>query len=271
MAQSTTATDINLLARFLAHEQIPDLSQASPTDCLVLCGSAILNCAETVFSAVQERPDLTKTLVICGGIGHSTQYLYDAIAQSPRYANLLPVIQDLPESHVLNAIFERFYDVGRIADAGCRIIIEDRSTNCGANAIETRKVLEVNGAPTPKSFIIVQDPTMSIRTLAAFGKTYEDVSVPPKFVTCPTFVPEVQMVDDKLEYATKGVDSAGLWKMGRFCDLLLGEIPRLRDDADGYGPKGKGYIDHVDIPEEVEGAWRRLESVTAGGRTQLAN
>lgn len=40
--------------------------------------------------------------------------------------------------------------------------------------------------------------------------------------------------------------------------LALGEIPRLRDDENGYGPRGRGFIAHVDIPEAVEAAWRRL-------------
>ena len=31
----------------------------------------------------------------------------------------------------------------------------------------------------------------------------------------------------------------------------MGEIPRLSDNKDGYGPKGTGYIAHVDIPDEV--------------------
>jgi hypothetical protein len=39
----------------------------------------------------------------------------------------------------------------------------------------------------------------------------------------------------------------------------MGEIPRLRDVApSGYGPKGKGFIVHVDIPEAVENAYERL-------------
>lgn len=112
---------------------------------------------------------------------------------------------------------------------------------------------------------------MSLRTLAGFRKVYSDLSDPPEFQTCPTFVPKVQLVEGRLEYATDGVESAGLWEMGRFCDLLLGEIPRLRDDADGYGPRGKGFIDHFDIPQEVEEAWKRLRNVMVSGRTTLAN
>jgi hypothetical protein len=41
----------------------------------------------------------------------------------------------------------------------------------------------------------------------------------------------------------------------------MGEIPRLRDDKEGYGPRGKGFIVHVDIPDEVEEAWRRVKDV----------
>lgn len=272
MATPSTASDINLIARFLAHEQIQDLSQAVPTDCIVLCGSAILHCTESVFSVLEKNPNLARTLVICGGIGHSTKHLYSAVAQNPRYAALLPEIRHLPESRVLNTIFERFYDRASIARAGCTILIEDQSTNCGANAMETRKILEAHSVPTPASCIIVQDPTMSRRTLAAFRKTYGDISPPPTFMACPTFVPEVEMLEGKFGYVTaRGLDSGGLWEMGRFCDLVVGEIPRLRDDPQGYGPKGKGFIVHVEIPGEVEEAWTRLASGMAGGRVRLAS
>ncbi len=36
--------------------------------------------------------------------------------------------------------------------------------------------------------------------------------------------------------------------MGRYLALLLGELPRLLDNAQGYGPNGKGFITHVDFP-----------------------
>ena len=40
--------------------------------------------------------------------------------------------------------------------------------------------------------------------------------------------------------------------------LLTGEIRRLRDDEHGYGPRGKGFLPHVDIPEDVMDAWRHI-------------
>jgi hypothetical protein len=38
----------------------------------------------------------------------------------------------------------------------------------------------------------------------------------------------------------------------------MGEIPRLRNDEHGYGPRGAGYIAAVDIPLPVEAAYQRL-------------
>ncbi|MNI99050.1 hypothetical protein D3C73_1580300 [compost metagenome] len=50
----------------------------------------------------------------------------------------------------------------------------------------------------------------------------------------------------------------GLWDMQRFISLIMGEIPRLKDDENGYGPNGKGFIGHVDIPKEVLEAYEIL-------------
>lgn len=50
----------------------------------------------------------------------------------------------------------------------------------------------------------------------------------------------------------------GVWDVDRYISLLLGEIPRLRDDEGGYGPAGKNFIDHIDIPAKVEEAHARL-------------
>jgi hypothetical protein len=43
--------------------------------------------------------------------------------------------------------------------------------------------------------------------------------------------------------------------MNGFLDLLMGEIPRLRDDERGYGPNGLGLIGHVNIPDDVLAAF----------------
>ena len=50
-----------------------------------------------------------------------------------------------------------------------------------------------------------------------------------------------------------------MWDMDRYITLLMGEIPRLSDSKDGYGPNGKNFIAHVDIPEEVVKAFSELQ------------
>lgn len=41
---------------------------------------------------------------------------------------------------------------------------------------------------------------------------------------------------------------------------MLGEFPRLRDDINGYGPAGRDFIAHVDIPADVDAAWQILRN-----------
>ena len=50
-----------------------------------------------------------------------------------------------------------------------------------------------------------------------------------------------------------------MWRMERYITLLMGEIPRLTDDESGYGPRGKRFIAHVDIPESVRDAFALLK------------
>ncbi|EXJ78089.1 hypothetical protein A1O3_09250 [Capronia epimyces CBS 606.96] len=263
-------SDINLISRFLACPQILSLSSCAPFDVLVFCASAVLPIANNVFSALQSRPGLTKTLVLCGGIGHSTQLMYEAIRKSRRYGSLADKVEGLPEADILNLILQNFYPqlCEQINSNTLQLLVENRSTNCGANAIETRRLLEQHSVPVPKSLVIVQDPTMSLRTLASFSHTYADVFPPPTFAACPTFVPTMSLGSSgirqggpDLRFDVSGIDELEIWEHGRFFDLIMGEIPRLRDDDHGYGPKGKGYIAHVDIPAEVDDAWARLKLV----------
>ena len=53
----------------------------------------------------------------------------------------------------------------------------------------------------------------------------------------------------------------GMWEIDRYISLLMGEIPRLSDDENGYGPKGKRFIAHVDLSEEVKKAFLELQRI----------
>lgn len=252
--------DINTVSRFISQEDIPDLRKIEPVDTIILCVCSVLLSSETVFEIIRERPGITKTLVLCGGIGHSTTFIYDAVARHPRFQSIAPDIQGLPEAQVLLTIFNRFFAPGFTAEEPQpRILAEDRSVTCHTNASETRKLLEANDVPTPRTAVVVQDPTMVRRTVACFERVYEDLANPPKFFGYPVFVPLVGPGNnDKLVYTAPNISLELMWDMNRFLDLVIGEYPRLRDDENGYGPNGNHTIVHVDIPPEVEEAWKRL-------------
>lgn len=259
----STISDVNQISRFLACSQITSLDSGPSVDVLVLCVNAILPILERVFIAIASRPDLAKTLVLCGGIGHSTPFLYDAVRKS-KYSDIFPRIIGLPEARVVERIITEYYprlDELLKSDT-LNLVVEDKSTNCGANAIETRRLLELRNLPS-RSFIIVQDPTMSNRTIASFRHTYADSTPLPDFLGCPIFVPmlSLEQSSDRVTVTAPGVQASDLWELPRFLDLLMGEIPRLRDSESGYGPRGKNFISHVDVPDHVEDAWTRLDQL----------
>jgi hypothetical protein len=259
----TIAEDVDVISTFLSHEEVRlDSPTGKPQhyDAVVLCVSAIFHCAETLFQAIQQRGStLTPTLILCGGIGHSTPHLYTAVAQNPRYAHLAERINGLPEAQVMEKILSTCYPTDNDKNSGVKVLIEDQSTNCGANATETKKLLRKHGLSVVGGrVLIIQDPTMSLRTKMSFGKAFEDDEV--VFEACPTFVPKVIEVDGRLRFdESGGITEEHLWDMDRFLGLILGEIVRLRDDEMGYGPRGKGFIAHVDVPDSVLDAYARLE------------
>jgi len=123
--------------------------------------------------------------------------------------------------------------VGKGVDPGA-IRVEDRSANCGENAEFSRRLVTWE-----RSLVLVQDPTMQRRTHACFERAFHDLPGAELI----SFAPEVPR---------------SAWGRERFVSLVLGEIRRLRDDADGYGPRGLNFIDHVDVPPDVILAYRNV-------------
>lgn len=271
--ESDIAKDVNLLATFLAHREVDvaSLKTREPVDCVVICASSVLNQASQLFHALESRPSFTKTLVLVGGIGHSTTLIYDAVGRHSQYNTIHSRIAELPEAQVLQQILSRFFSLPGLEAGGPQVLIEDQSTNCGANAIKTRKVLDEAGVTDLRTCIVVQDPTMSLRTIASFERAFEDFPPlqRPHFLACPVVVPKVHAVNGQLEYALGSVAdlrAEDLWDMKRLCELLVGEVTRLKDDENGYGPKGKGFIGHVDVPAEVEAAANRVRQMLGVNR-----
>lgn len=94
--------------------------------------------------------------------------------------------------------------------------------------------------------------------MVATLEKYVDSSV--RIISLPAYRAHVSLEDGKLVFDEETKHLRGMWETERFLSLLMGEIPRLRDEETGYGPNGAGYIAHVDIPPEVEEAFDVLQS-----------
>ena len=246
----SSADDLNVVARYLAQRELADLSSEhlrkacgrDRADVIVLVGSSLLQAAETVADAWARRA--ADVLLIAGGEGHSTDDLRHRVRS--RYPDI--DVDGRPEAAILADVLTDGLGLGHDD-----VLLETASTNCGENAAMAREVLTAHGIQ-PETLVVVQDPLMQRRTMATFEKAWRD-ALPVRFLSCPPFVPAVAVRGDELIFSEP---SAPAWTMRRFLSLLMGEIPRLRDDERGYGPRGRGFIVHVDIPEEVEAAYDRL-------------
>lgn len=221
--------DEALIARYLARQDADD----QPVDLIVLMGSAVLESVEA--AADLYHADRAPRILVSGGIGHSTHHLEEAAARR----GLEVDTTGRPESHIFRELLISRYDVPPPA-----IAVEDQSTNCGENADFSRQLID-----RPSRLLLIQDPTMQRRTHACFERSFPGTHLISQAPLIPYIGPK---------HVSAGPDLPEIWSRQRFTSLLLGEIRRLRDDADGYGPRGRNFIDHVDIPEHVLAAYERV-------------
>lgn len=233
----------NRLSIYLADAAAPaDL--ALDAQVIVLAGNGVLPVIDAACTLMQQRD---VPVVISGGIGHSTAFLYQAVAGHPRYRAI--ATEGRPEAQIIADIARQFYGID-----SPRLHCESRSTNCGENAAFTRDTLAQLGLH-PQRAVLIQDPTMQRRTAATFARVWCDMPGHTAWINHPGVVPQLENSPQGARFAG---EQQGLWPVDRWLSLLLGEIPRLQDTPDGYGPLGRDFIVHVDIPEAVMAAWRQL-------------
>lgn len=233
------AADLNGVAAFLALADDP-----VPVDVLVLLGNSVVAVAERAFTLFQGSN--ARTLLIAGGRGHSTNLLEQNLRCDPRYTSIEG--GDRSEAELLGQMAMMF------GIAPEHILLETASSNCGENALFALRLLQEKGVQA-ESVLLLQDPTMQRRIDATFRKVWRDAGQATRFINDPTWVPGLSVLDGALAF-TRPV--ACSWPVDRFVSLVMGEIPRLRDDEAGYGRIGKGLIEHVDIPDSVLAAHARL-------------
>jgi uncharacterized SAM-binding protein YcdF (DUF218 family) len=238
----TEVADLTLVGAFLARCDEPVTTAEDPADVLVLCGSAVLRSLTVAAEAL--RTGACARILVTGGIGHSTAYLREAVADHPTYRDT--DVAGRTEAAILAAVLRHHLDV-----PGDRIWTEEEATHCGQNAEYSLRLLAAR-APATRSLVVVQDPTMQRRTHASFDRW--NAPDGPTVRSQAPFVPVVH------EAGVGERDREVVWSLTRFRDLVLGEIARLTDDEHGYGPRGAGFIAHVDVPDEVAAAHRRLRA-----------
>lgn len=248
MDLQTTATHINTIAGFCAPRDIAALTQAAvqavigtpQVDVMVLFGGSILAGGDVLAEAIKNK--IAHTYVIVGGAGHTTETLRQRVhAEYPAIETA-----DLPEAEVFQRYLRTVY--------GCEAdLLETASTNCGNNISYLLDLLHAHGVPC-RSIILTQDATMQRRMAAGLAKMAPDI----RCLNYAAYRAEVIVRNNTLTYAQ---NIHGIWDVDRYVNLLMGEVPRLTDDADGYGPNGKNFIAHVDVPAEVCAAHAALQPV----------
>lgn len=241
---------INEISKFLAVRDIPKLNSfdlekvfgIKKVDILVLLGNSIPYTIKCVVEAYENN--LCDRILINGGIGHSTEILRQQIRKDERF-NFIQV-ENRAEADIFFDIMTKIYKVPEH-----KIIVENQSTNCGDNALKAVKLLSELQI-TYKSLLLIQDPTMQLRTYASFQKYIESKEI--KLINYAPFIPEV---NSELKLINRDVD--GIWEEKRFLELIMGEIPRLKDDVNGYGPCGKNFIANVEVPSEIEECYNKLK------------
>ena len=255
---SKIAANINTLGKFCGIRDINELSQKKLLECygicqadiMVLFGGSILAGGDVLAEAIKNN--IAKKYIIVGGAGHTTETLRQKIHQE------YPEIEttDLPEAEIFQRYLKTVY--------GCRADhLETQSTNCGNNITYLLDLLREENIRF-KSIILSQDASMQRRMAAGLRKyVQEDIAI----INYATYSANVLSTGEELCYEK---EIHGMWTIDRYVNLLMGEIPRLTDNENGYGPNGKNFIAHVDIPETVKIAFEKLKFVY-GDKTREAN
>ena len=239
----------NTLTRFLGKRDIPQLTAEAlwktyrmrQADILIVFGGMIP--AGCDVAAKASLAGISNKLMIVGGIGHTTPSLRDNF--HARYPDMQT--EQEPEARMIADYLHRAYG---IEDA----LLETESTNCGNNVTYALELLKRKKIPAA-SAIIMQDPSMQRRMAAGFEKQLG--KNPGMNIICyAPYLPMLEAASGRLRYEKQ---FWGLWDVDTYLTLLLGDIVRLRDDANGYGPAGKNYIAHVDIPRDAEDAFSLLQ------------
>lgn len=238
----------NILAEFLENRTLSELNRAAlkaeygipQADLMVLFGGSILEGINVFIKGIQNG--ISEHTMIVGGAGHTT----DSLRQKMEKA--------MPEySADRKTEAEMFQDLMNFRSGLKADDLETESTNCGNNIVYILDHIKQH-FPETGSVLMIQDATMQKRMEATLRKEAPDL----KIISYPAYSVRFTGINEEGELVMDH-QPEGMWNSERYLSLLMGEIPRLKDDENGYGPCGKNFISHVDIPADVLKAWQLLQ------------
>jgi hypothetical protein len=247
--------DVNRISAYLALDDFdgsgPGPEDLSCLDVIALLGNQVIATLTAACELMRRSPGAT--LLLSGGAGHSTPLLYDNLRGSG-YGGLVGsglVRETMAEAEMYAAVAQAAFHI-----PASSILIENRSRNSAENARFSLQILK-DANRRQRTILILQDPTMQRRSMVTWAREAEIARSEARVLSHAVFVPAVEPgADGGLRFPAFQVE--GTWTMERFLALILGEIKRLRDDQDGYGPKGRGFLPHVDLPEAVNESYERV-------------
>lgn len=240
------ADAINILGDFcgvrdldeLTRENLKNKFNLEKVDVAVLFGGSIISGGD-IFAAAMKN-NLAKKYIIVGGAGHTTETLREKM----RGVLKKKFSPEITEAELFNSYLEEKYNLR--AD-----FLECESTNCGNNITFLLSLLEKNNLPC-ENILLIQDATMQRRMAATLQKYFGEKII----INFAAYKVKVIVENDELKFEKI---PAGMWNLERYAKLLTGEIFRLQDNSEGYGPKGKNFIAHVEISEKILSAFNFLK------------
>jgi uncharacterized SAM-binding protein YcdF (DUF218 family) len=217
---------------------------------------------ETLAAACRLAKRFPETaLLLSGGVGHAT-LLLERNLRASRFATLNGLRETgMAEAKMASAVAQEGFGI-----ATERLLVEGRSANGGENARFGLEILRDAGLAAG-TVVIVQDPAMERRALLTWMREVEAAGMPLRVMSHAAFVPRVETGPGGGLRFVDG-QGEGSWTVERLLGLILGEMERLHDDEQGYGPRGRGFLPHVDIPEAVWEAYQRVKAGPAGAMAE---
>ncbi|EGO8500349.1 TPA: YdcF family protein [Enterococcus faecalis] len=243
---NNVAEALNILGNFcgkrdiaeLTSEQLQDKYGIKQADVLVLFGGSIIYGGDVLAEAMKNG--VAKKYIIVGGVGHTTEALRKKFRKEMPQLD----VDDLSEAEIFKNYLKLKYKLEPD-------LLECKSTNCGNNITYLLDLLKESGL-IYESIILLQDSTMQRRMEAGLRK-YIDKNI--DIINYAVYSVNVVVKNGRLSFERPIL---GMWDLEKYMSLLMGEIQRLSDNENGYGPKGKNFIEHVEIPAEVKKAYDEL-------------